>query len=211
VGADHAVLAEATARIQRSCRHSITAMVSQFDLAHQALRVQLATDQARLQHLAHHDPLTGLPNRRHLLDRLAHMLLAADDPAGPPQQVGVFYLDVDRFKQVNDTFGHDVGDRLLQAVAHRVREHAHPGDTVARLGGDEFLLVCPHVNDQAGAEMVVARLHHALSLDYPENALFHPTTSIGFTLARPGDDPVAVIAAADAAMYRTRRATRAQA
>lgn len=126
-------------------------------------------------------------------------------------RAGVFYLDVDRFKAVNDTHGHDVGDRVLRVVADRLREHTHPTDTLARIGGDEFVLICAHVHTPDDAQAVLTRLHHELGAplgQYPQAVL---GVSIGCALAHPGDDPAELIARADTAMYSSRAQARARA
>jgi diguanylate cyclase (GGDEF)-like protein len=124
---------------------------------------------------AMHDALTGLPNRkllilrteqalteaRHRAERRAVQGRAADDE--PEQRVGLFLLDLDRFKEVNDTLGHPTGDRLLQLVAHRLTHSVRPGDLVARLGGDEFAVLLPSVRDARAAREVAARLRAALN------------------------------------------------
>ena len=96
--------------------------------------------QARLQHLAHHDALTGLPNRQLLQDRLSQAILQARRDG---RQLGVLFVDLDRFKLINDTLGHDVGDEVLRETANRMRAAVRAGDTVARLGGDEFVVMLP--------------------------------------------------------------------
>ena len=127
------------------------------------------------EHQAMHDALTGLPNRkllilrteealaaaRHRAERRAAQGRAAD--AEPLQRVGLFLLDLDRFKEVNDTLGHPTGDRLLQLVAHRLTHSVRPGDLVARLGGDEFAVLLPSVRDARAAREVAARLRAALN------------------------------------------------
>ncbi len=192
---------------------SILAMIARFDTAHQRMRAELAADQARLHHLAHHDPLTGLPNRHHLFNRLTETVATIVGPADDDARgvrAGVFYLDVDWFKTVNDTHGHDVGDRLLRAVADRLREHTHPTDTLARIGGDEFVLICPHVRTPDDARAVVDRLHRELAAPVEPGPPAALTLSIGYTLARPGTDPAEIIASADTAMYASRAKARAQ-
>jgi diguanylate cyclase (GGDEF)-like protein len=126
------------------------------------------------EHQALHDALTGLPNRKLLVFRTEQALAdarhraerrvvqgRADDE--PPQKVGLFLLDLDRFKEVNDTLGHPTGDRLLQLVAHRLTHSVRPGDLVARLGGDEFAVLLPSVRDARAAREVAARLRAALN------------------------------------------------
>jgi diguanylate cyclase (GGDEF)-like protein len=127
------------------------------------------------EHQALHDALTGLPNRKLLVFRTEQALADARhraerrvvqgraDDDEPPQKVGLFLLDLDRFKEVNDTLGHPTGDRLLQLVAHRLTHSVRPGDLVARLGGDEFAVLLPSVRDARAAREVAARLRAALN------------------------------------------------
>lgn len=174
LGTDPAVLGEATETLRAISQGSILAMIARFDTAHQKLRGELAADQARLHHLAHHDQLTGLPNRHLLFHRLADTVAAATDSLDQEVRAAVFYLDVDWFKTINDTHGHGVGDHLLRVVADRLREHTHPADTLARIGGDEFVLICPHVRTPDDAQAVSARLHHRLAAPvdgYPQAVL----------------------------------------
>ncbi len=130
------------------------------------------------EHQALHDTLTGLPNRKLLIVRTEEALAEARHqserraaaqgqgrgvPDGDAQRVGLFLLDLDRFKEVNDTLGHPTGDRLLQLVAHRLTHSVRPGDLVARLGGDEFAVLLPAVRDARAAREVAARLRAALN------------------------------------------------
>jgi diguanylate cyclase (GGDEF)-like protein len=126
------------------------------------------------EHQALHDTLTGLPNRKLLIVRTEEALAEARhqserraaqgrDQEPETQRVGLFLLDLDRFKEVNDTLGHPTGDRLLQLVAHRLTHSVRPGDLVARLGGDEFAVLLPTVRDARAAREVAARLRAALN------------------------------------------------
>ena len=112
------------------------------------------------EHQAHHDELTGLSNRK-LLVRKTGEALAQADATGT--KAGFLLLDLDRFKEVNDTLGHAVGDRLLRVIAHRLTHSVRPGDLVARLGGDEFAILLPSVREAGAAREVAARLRAALS------------------------------------------------
>jgi diguanylate cyclase (GGDEF)-like protein len=114
----------------------------------------------RREHQAHHDELTGLPNRSLLLRRTDDALLGVARSGG---RAGLLLLDLDRFKQVNDTLGHPVGDSLLRVVAHRLTHSVRPGDLVARLGGDEFAVLLPSAADESVAREVAARLRAALA------------------------------------------------
>ena len=104
--------------------------------------------QDQLDHLAHHDPLTALPNRLLFHDRLQHALQQA---ARHKTQLAVLFIDLDRFKNVNDTLGHHVGDELLKQVARALAARLREGDTLARLGGDEFIVLLENVDHEYGA------------------------------------------------------------
>jgi diguanylate cyclase (GGDEF)-like protein/PAS domain S-box-containing protein len=167
--------------------------------AEEALRESME----RFNHLAHHDPLTGLPNRVLLRDRLA---LALAKARRHRHLVGVAFLDLDRFKFVNDTLGHAMGDLLLQEVGHRLAGCVRSDDTVSRLGGDEFALVFSELHDAAGAvhvgNKVLAALKPAFSIQGRE--LF-VTGSIGMSLfPNDGDDVDSLLRTADNAMYRAK-------
>ncbi len=115
--------------------------------------------EAELRHRALHDPLTGLPNRTLLADRLQHALAACREP---DERVAVLLVDVDRFKHVNDSLGHPVGDQLLVELAGRLRGAVRAGDTLARMGGDEFVIVAERVHGTDHAQEIAERLAGAL-------------------------------------------------
>ena len=158
----------------------------------------------RMQHDALHDALTGLPNRVLFLDRLAQAIRRAQrrDPA---TCAAVLFLDLDRFKVVNDSLGHHVGDRLLVAVARRLESALRPGDTVARLGGDEFTILLDDVCDAREATVIAERVQTTLQdpfhLDGRELVV---AASIGIALADPDAAPGDVMRDADVAMYRAK-------
>lgn len=157
----------------------------------------------RLAHQAGHDALTDLPNRSVFLDRLGRALRSTDRDG---TSVLVLFLDIDRFKIVNDSMGHRAGDALLCAVAARLRAAVRPGDTVARFGGDEFTILCEDIEDEAHALQVVQRVQAELSEPFPlgEGELF-ATSSIGIALGRgSAQAPETLVEDADAAMYRAK-------
>ncbi len=162
----------------------------------------------QLAHQATHDPLTGLPNRLLLLDRL-QMALARSGRSGAT--VGVLFLDLDHFKVVNDSLGHSKGDALLVAIAERLKAVVRPGDTVARFGGDEFVILCEDVrSDDAGrgiAERVEQQLTAPIHLDETE---IYVTVSAGLATASGETDGESLIRDADAAMYRAKDKGRAR-
>lgn len=153
--------------------------------------------QARLAHQGMHDALTGLPNRRLLTERLERALerRAYGIPAS------VLFIDLDRFKVVNDSFGHDVGDALIVEAAERISRVTRGGDTVCRFGGDEFLILCENT-DAATAENIAERLiaifREPIRVDGLE---LHITVSVGITAAQRHHRPADLIREADSAMY----------
>jgi diguanylate cyclase (GGDEF)-like protein/PAS domain S-box-containing protein len=154
--------------------------------------------------LALHDPLTGLPNRARLNDRLEHALQRRGD-----HTAAVLFLDLDNFKDVNDSFGHAAGDRLLRDVASRLADAARDGDTVGRFGGDEFVVVCDEIGDADNAEAVARRLGDALRAPFSIGAAdVFVTASIGVAVTPPSD-ATTLFRHADAAMYRAKERGRA--
>jgi len=159
--------------------------------------------QAQLYHLAHHDLLTGLPNRLFFIDRLRQARALAKRFG---QLVAVLFLDLDRFKIVNDTLGHSVGDEMLQQTAQRLTACVRESDTVARLGGDEFTVILGNLSSAEAAEKIAGKLLKALAqpLCIDGRELF-TTASIGVSLyPQDGDDPVTLIKKADIAMYQAK-------
>src|SRR3989344_6901187 len=165
------------------------------------------TSEERIQYLAYYDALTGLPNRALFMDRLQHAVIDADRRE---RLGGVMFLDVDRFKDVNDSLGHETGDQLLKAVAERLTAVVRRGDTVARLGGDEFTIILAgmaHVDDAAQvAQKVLKIFEQPFHVAHRE---FHMTASVGITLY-PFDDSnfSNLLRNADIAMYRAKEAGR---
>ncbi|MEO8277516.1 MAG: EAL domain-containing protein [Thermoanaerobaculia bacterium] len=155
-----------------------------------------------------HDPLTGLPNRELFLDRLERARARAK--RRQPSLFGVLFLDLDRFKVVNDSLGHPVGDQLLVAVAARIESCIRPGDTVARLGGDEFALLIEEISELDEAAEVANRIHAAFARSFTagDHELF-VSASIGISLAgSETSDLPGVLRDADTAMYRAKIAGR---
>ncbi len=157
----------------------------------------------RIRHLAHHDPLTGLPNRRLLHERLEQSLASARESG---RSVAVIFIDLDRFRTINDALGHAVGDALLEAVALRLADSLGPGDTVARVGGDEFVVVPAEPAGANEASAVCARLLECLSQPYEiTDHCLRVTPSIGISVyPRDGEDPETLLGRADAAMQHAR-------
>jgi diguanylate cyclase (GGDEF)-like protein/PAS domain S-box-containing protein len=157
----------------------------------------------RLQHLAHHDALTGLANRTLLLERLK---AAIDAAAGHRRQGALAFLDLDNFKHINDTFGHDAGDAVLREIAARLRDSMREEDTVARLGGDEFVLVIAEQPDVPQLASLIERIRQSVSAPIVvEGKEILPGTSIGVSLfPQDGRTVDLVMRAADAAMYHAK-------
>jgi diguanylate cyclase (GGDEF)-like protein len=161
-----------------------------------------------LRHLAREaqlDPLTRLANRSHLVDRVDAVL--RQRRAGDSHDVALLYLDIDRFKVVNDSIGHAGGDRLLVQVAARLEAIVRPGDLVARLGGDEFVVLCQQIADEPAARAVADRLGDGLADPFWVDGTPHfLSASIGISRATATSDPAAMLKDADAAMYRAKAA-----
>ena len=161
-----------------------------------------------LEHQALHDDLTRLPNRLLLVDRLSHSLARTDRT---DTNLAVLFLDLDRFKLVNDGLGHVVGDQLLVEVAQRLQHAVRGSDTVARFGGDEFVIVREDVRDVSEAiefaERVAAILHEPIALSGRE---IYATTSIGIAIGGQGASAEQLLRDADAAMYRAKDLGRAR-
>ncbi|QKT02615.1 EAL domain-containing protein [Ectothiorhodospiraceae bacterium 2226] len=159
--------------------------------------------QERLHFLAHYDPLTGLPNRALFMDRMERALARA---RRTQSNVCVMFLDMDRFKLVNDSFGHTVGDGLLRDFALRLQDTLRETDTAARFGGDEFVILLEDIKCEADAEAVAAKL--LASLTHPfrlEEREFYATVSVGVCCSSQGGQGSAeLLKNADAAMYRAK-------
>jgi diguanylate cyclase (GGDEF)-like protein/PAS domain S-box-containing protein len=157
----------------------------------------------QLVYIATHDALTGLPNRRLFNDRLALELAHAHRNQ---QKLAVMLLDLDHFKDVNDALGHSVGDKLLQAVAHRLKSLLRKSDTVARVGDDEFMLILPGIAREYHAAKVAHKILTAVRRPFVlDGHELNITTSIGIAMyPENGEDPDTLMKNADIAMYRTK-------
>jgi diguanylate cyclase (GGDEF)-like protein len=184
----------------------LSASVAILRVARLLNRAGEARDEAerQLKHKSLHDPLTGLANRRLFMDRLRHAFALR---ARRQTQLGVLFVDLDSFKQINDSRGHACGDEILREVARRLLESVRPGDTVCRHGGDEFTILCEDVADEAGAQMVAARIAEAL--DRPMSArVGQQVVGASVGIAVTGEaltSPEEMLRRADAAMYEAKR------
>ena len=151
-----------------------------------------------------HDPLTGLPNRLLLLERLEHALLRSVRSRHP---VAILFVDLDRFKLVNDSHGHLIGDELLVAVADRMAGLLRPGDTLARLSGDEFVIVCEAITEKLQIHLIARRIVEALGSPFPlDEVVVEVSASVGIAFSTPkGTDPEELLREADIAMYQAKR------
>ena len=159
--------------------------------------------EAELERLALYDPLTGMPNRALFSDRLKHAI----ERRGRTEAAAVYFLDLDRFKRINDSLGHGAGDDVLREVAARIERTLRPDDTVARFGGDEFTVLCESVGGVLEAVGVADRLQREISRPLRAGgAELRLTASIGIALAEPGDsvDCARLVEDSDAAMYRAK-------
>ena len=156
----------------------------------------------RLAYAAIHDPLTGLPNRELFMDRLEVALRRSERGRN---DLTVIFLDMDRFKLINDSLGHDVGDQVLRAVADRLSGAMRASDTLARFGGDEFTVLCEDVHEEQDvldvADRLVAAMRQPLMLQECE---IFVSLSVGIALSHPGDTPGIILRNADIAMYRAK-------
>ncbi|QDL97856.1 EAL domain-containing protein [Rhodopseudomonas palustris] len=170
-----------------------------------ALAIERMESRAQIARLAYFDMLTGLPNRARLRDLIGEATAAC--PQG--RSVALAFLDVDNFKDINDTLGHAAGDEFLVEFARRLRDHIQPGDVVGRLGGDEFVVVLPN-REPAEIEPVVARISDALMLPFALcNSQVPMSASIGVSLYPDNATDIdTLINQADTAMYRAKRSGR---
>ncbi len=202
------VVHEIQSVVETSCDASLVQMARDFDRRQLQLRGELAAERAKLAHQALHDPLTGLANRTLLFNRLGDALDADGDPTH-----AVLYLDLDHFKAVNDMLGHESGDKVLIAVANRLRHAVRPDDTVARCGGDEFVIFCPGLVDgQNEAESVAQRLLESIERPFSlEDTQVSISASIGIAVASSSEGAERLVCQADAQMYVAKQRGRGQA
>ncbi len=198
---------EAEERLQRA----VAERTQELQVANERLQAEIADRrqaETRAQHLADHDALTGLPNRRLLEDRLTQVLAASQRNR---KQTAVMFVDLDRFKNINDTLGHVAGDVVLKEVAERLMKQLRVVDTVCRMGGDEFVVILPEIKRASDAANVAAKILETMAQPFvaAEREL-HITTSIGISVfPDDGRDAESLIRNSDAAMYHAKGTGRA--
>jgi diguanylate cyclase (GGDEF)-like protein len=167
-------------------------------------RAELEDSSVRSSEAALHDSLTGLPNRTLMLERLEHAFTRG---LRSTNTCAVFFVDLNRFKAVNDAYGHHVGDELLVAVAARLLAALRPADTLARMSGDEFVILCEDLDDPVRADAIAVRVNDALARPFPlSEVTVLVTASIGIAFTGRGtDSPEGLIRDADLAMYQSKR------
>jgi diguanylate cyclase (GGDEF)-like protein/PAS domain S-box-containing protein len=207
-GTDTTPLGSLTAYLHKAVPPT-TAQAQTMDMAAKlaAICIEHHNTTRKLSHLVRHDTLTGLANRIMFEDRLQH---AMDLAGRSGNRVGLLALDVDKFKSINDTFGHQTGDHLLQQFAHRLQNILRDTDTMARMGGDEFVIVLPELKRREGAAAVAQKLVDALTDPFVVGELkLAATTSIGIAIY-PDDAPngVKLQKQADEALYRVKQNSR---
>jgi diguanylate cyclase (GGDEF)-like protein len=199
-----AVLAQALAMLQRSLDVTLVRMCESFEEERRRAHEELSRRQEELAFLATHDPLTGLPNRTLILDRVEQMLVRSRRSQTP---VAALFVDLDNFKSINDSLGHGAGDRLLKAVAGRLRGAIRETDALGRLGGDEFVVVAEGMSLAAGPELIAERLLEALAppfkLDESTETRLAVTASVGIAMGNR-DCADELLRDADIAMYRAK-------
>ena len=172
------------------------------------ITAQIEAERA-LAHQALHDPLTGLANRVALLDRLTQALVAMERHRC---RLAVLYIDLDNFKEINDSFGHDAGDLVLTEIGRRLTGIARRSDTIARLGGDEFVMLCPELDESTGPEDIGSRIVCTVAVPYIDNGRnLSVTCSVGVAVtADPATEPDQMLRDADATMFEAKRAGRSR-
>jgi diguanylate cyclase (GGDEF)-like protein/PAS domain S-box-containing protein len=182
-------------------------VVTHYVATHTDITLRKAADE-EIKHLAFYDPLTHLPNRRLLQDRLHQAMVHAKRDS---RRLAVLFIDLDQFKPVNDEFGHQAGDELLQAVAHRLQACVRESDTVARIGGDEFMVLLPSMELAQDATGVAEKIHAMLKQPFTlaQGQTVRISSSAGIAIyPEHGRDEATLTSHADAAMYQAKTAGR---
>ncbi|MCX7897014.1 MAG: EAL domain-containing protein [Rhodocyclaceae bacterium] len=198
---------EALARLNAELEERVRARTAELTTANSRLQEEIferLQAEQRIWQMAHHDALTGLPNRALLYDRIGQALAKAERD---DKRLALLFLDLDRFKNINDTLGHEVGDALLRAVAERIRGVIRATDTLARLGGDEFVILAQDLGDAEAAARIAEKIVQALNEPFVVGPhRLHSGASIGIAIfPEDGRDIHALMRHADTAMYQAKR------
>ena len=195
---ESAALADHAQQLQRANEHLVMSTIAAHELAEEIGRAKL-----QMAYLAQHDALTGLPNRILLNDRLTQAMALAQRQG---KQLALMFLDLDRFKYINDSLGHSVGDQLLLSVAHHLTAAVRGSDTVCRQGGDEFVILLADVEHARDAALSAEKILTALTAPHRIDQLeLHVTVSIGISIyPEDGQDVDSLIKSADTAMYHAK-------
>ena len=188
--------------VQQANAHLVISVIEAHKLAE-----EVETTKAQLHHLAHHDALTGLPNRMLLQDRLSQ---AVELARRQDTQLAVLFMDLDRFKHINDSLGHAVGDQLLQSVSQRLAGCVRHSDTISRQGGDEFVVLLSNIKHAEDAALSAQKMLTALTVPHVLDQLeLHVSVSIGIsTYPDDGQDAETLLKSADSAMYHAKESGR---
>ena len=191
---------------QTELEHRVALRTRELEVANNELAVSKEEAEAvakRMEYHAHHDSLTGLPNRILLNDRIQLGLVQA---RRQQSMFALLFLDLDRFKIINDSLGHTVGDQLLRVISHRLKSCLREGDTVARLGGDEFMILLPNINNASDAGKIGTKIIRSLTEPVSCNGHeLHITTSIGISVYPfDGSNAETLVKHADISMYRAK-------
>ncbi len=173
-------------------------------LVNAEVHADLVASTRQANHIALHDPLTGLPNRALMFERLVSAIHRSQRTGS---LVAIMYIDLDSFKEVNDTLGHRLGDELLLIVAQRLTALLRPGDTVARIGGDEFVVLCDDIADASHLDRIANRVSDAFRLQFDvSTGPVEVSASVGISIGhQTSTSPEHLLEQADAAMYRAKR------
>ncbi len=195
IGASPGVRADEIGELARSIEHMEVQIHNQFEV--------LQNQKVKLEHLANHDSLTGLPNRRLLLERLEQALERAKRNK---TEVALLFIDLNRFKSINDTYGHKAGDAVLLEVAQRLHKLLRASDTAARIGGDEFLILIEGNCEAAAMDSIVSKVQAVLALSIPHQDIeLRCGGSIGVArYPQDGATAATLIAVADQSMYQSK-------
>ena len=156
-----------------------------------------------MEFLAFHDPLTGLTNRRHFIEVMGRKI---EEAKSEEKRLAVMYIDIDKFKGINDSLGHDTGDELLKQFANRMKENVRKNDVLCRIGGDEFLVLLSDIKEEKCIGEIVERLYVAFQIPYKiKDQEFVVTSSIGISIfPESATDSRSLILHADQALYKAK-------